>query len=124
MSWRRICCAAVKGRSTRSGAYPHRVEQLLTDRLDLDDKEIWGIYAMATQIEYACMCMKSSLGDSRDSEAELSSERGEVGRAPDDLPAARALMRAAAASKAGMQSSSDQHHQLTPYAMGTKRWGW
>jgi len=35
---------------------------LRTDRLDLDDKEIWSIYTMLTQIEYAFMCMKSSLG--------------------------------------------------------------
>ena len=35
---------------------------LRTDRLDLDDKEIWGIYTMLTQIEYTFMCMKSSLG--------------------------------------------------------------
>ena len=35
---------------------------LRTDRVDLDDKEIWGIYTMLTQIEYAFLCMKSSLG--------------------------------------------------------------
>ena len=35
---------------------------LRTDRLDLEDEEIWGIYTMLRQIEYAFMCMKSSLG--------------------------------------------------------------
>ncbi len=35
---------------------------LRTDRLDLGDEEIWGIYTMLGQIEYAFMCMKSSLG--------------------------------------------------------------
>ena len=35
---------------------------LRTDRLDLGDQEIWDIYTMLGQIEYAFMCMKSSLG--------------------------------------------------------------
>ncbi|MBA7564420.1 hypothetical protein ES708_06083 [subsurface metagenome] len=35
---------------------------LRTDRLDLGDEEIWSIYTMLGQIEYAFMCMKSSLG--------------------------------------------------------------
>jgi len=35
---------------------------LRTDRLDLEDEEIWSIYTMLGQIEYAFMCMKSSLG--------------------------------------------------------------
>jgi len=35
---------------------------LRTDRLDLSDEEIWNIYIMLRQIEYAFMSMKSSLG--------------------------------------------------------------
>ena len=35
---------------------------LRTDRLDLGNEEIWGIYTMLVHIEYAFMCMKSSLG--------------------------------------------------------------
>lgn len=35
---------------------------LRTDRLDLADEEIWSIHTMLGQIEYAFMCMKSSLG--------------------------------------------------------------
>ena len=33
-----------------------------TDRVDLADEEIWSIYMMLGQIEYAFLCMKSSLG--------------------------------------------------------------
>jgi transposase len=43
--------------TTQEGSYVLR-----TDRLDLGDEEIWGIYTMLGQIEYAFMCMKSSLG--------------------------------------------------------------
>jgi len=35
---------------------------LRTDRLDLSDEEIWSIYIMLHQIEYAFMSMKSCLG--------------------------------------------------------------
>ena len=35
---------------------------LRTDRLDLGNKEIWDIHTMLGQIEYAFLCMKSSLG--------------------------------------------------------------
>jgi len=35
---------------------------LRTDRLDLEDEEIWSIYTMLGQIEYAFLCMKSFLG--------------------------------------------------------------
>lgn len=35
---------------------------LRTDRMDLSDEEIWNIYIMLRQIEYAFMSMKSSLG--------------------------------------------------------------
>jgi transposase len=35
---------------------------LRTDRVDLPDEEIWSIYTMLGQIEYAFLCMKSSLG--------------------------------------------------------------
>jgi transposase len=35
---------------------------LRTDRVDLADEEIWSIYMMLGQIEYAFLCMKSSLG--------------------------------------------------------------
>ena len=35
---------------------------LRTDRVDLTDEEIWSIYMMLGQIEYAFLCMKSSLG--------------------------------------------------------------
>lgn len=35
---------------------------LRTDRLDLSDEEIWSIYIMLRQIEYAFMSMKSCLG--------------------------------------------------------------
>lgn len=41
----------------REGSYVLR-----TDRLDLDDKEIWETYVMLRQIEYAFKSMKSSLG--------------------------------------------------------------
>ena len=43
--------------TTQEGSYVLR-----TDRVDLGDEEIWGIYRMLGQIEYAFMCMKSSLG--------------------------------------------------------------
>ncbi len=43
--------------TAREGSYVLR-----TDRLDLADKEIWSIYTMLGQIEYAFLCMKSSLG--------------------------------------------------------------
>ncbi len=35
---------------------------LRTDRVDLDDEQIWSIYLMLRQIEYAFMSMKSHLG--------------------------------------------------------------
>jgi len=35
---------------------------LRTDRVDLEDEEIWNIYTMLGHIEYAFLCMKSSLG--------------------------------------------------------------
>ena len=35
---------------------------LRSDRFDLSDSEIWGIYVMLTRIEYSFRCMKSSLG--------------------------------------------------------------
>lgn len=41
----------------REGSYILR-----TDRLDLNDREIWEIYVMLRQIEYAFKSMKSSLG--------------------------------------------------------------
>ena len=43
--------------TVREGSYVLR-----TDRLDLGDEEIWSIYTMLGQIEYAFLCMKSSLG--------------------------------------------------------------
>ncbi len=51
----------------KEGIYDHETAQegsyvLRTDRLDLGNEEIWGIYTMLVQIEYAFMCMKSSLG--------------------------------------------------------------
>lgn len=51
----------------KEGKYDRETAQegsyvLRTDRLDLGDEEIWGIYTMLGQIEYAFMCMKSSLG--------------------------------------------------------------
>ena len=51
----------------KAGLYEEETERegsyiLRTDRLDLDDKEIWETYIMLEQIEYAFKSMKSSLG--------------------------------------------------------------
>lgn len=51
----------------KEGKYESETSQegsyiLRTDRLDLEDEEIWSIYIMLHQIEYAFMSMKSSLG--------------------------------------------------------------
>ncbi len=51
----------------KEGKYDRETAQegsyvLRTDRLDLGNEEIWGIHTMLGQIEYAFLCMKSSLG--------------------------------------------------------------
>ena len=51
----------------KEGKYEHEIIQegsyvLRTDRLDLEDEEIWSIYTMLGRIEYAFLSIKASLG--------------------------------------------------------------